>query len=429
MSFFVDRSLDPGSLPGPDDIHRQQLSNEIVFLGRANFNSPSVVIRGFLPAGGLKDPDDRLGLADFTALALMRGTAQNDFQAIYDRLESVGASLGYDAHTHTVSFSARALVEDLDLLLDLLAETLQAPTFPPEQVERLRVQLLTGLALRAQNTGDMASLTFDQIVYDGHPYSRPEDGYPETVQAIAREDLESFHRLHYGPQGMVIALVGAVDPERAFAKVQEALGGWLNPDQTEPPDLPAVRPLESTVTRRVTIPGKSQTDIILGTAGPRRRSPDYLAAALGNSVLGQFGLYGRIGDAVRERAGLAYYAYSGLSGGVGPGPWSVNAGVDPGNVERAIDLIRAEIAQFVTEPVTEDELRDSQSNFVGRLPLSMQSNGGVANALINLERYNLGLDYYWRYPDLVYAVTPEDVLEAARTYLHPERLAVAVAGP
>jgi zinc protease len=179
----------------------------------------------------------------------------------------------------------------------------------------------------------------------------------------------------------------------------------------------------------VDIPGKYQADLVIGAAGPERRSPDYLAAVLGNSVLGQFGMMGRIGDAVREKAGLAYYAYSSLTGGLGPGPWSVAAGVDPTNVDRAAELIRAEIARFVAEAIDEDELADVQSNFIGRLPLSLESNSGVAAALLNLERYDLGLDYYRGYPGAIQAITREQVLETARRYLDPDRLAVAVAGP
>ena len=116
-------------------------------------------------------------------------------------------------------------------------------------------------------------------------------------------------------------------------------------------------------------------------------------------------------------------------GGLGPGPWYISAGVDPANIERASSLIRQEIRHFTESAVSQEELSDSQANFIGRLPLSLESNGGVAAALINLERYQLGLDYYYRYEDLVRAVSPDEVLETARRYLDPDRLAVAIAGP
>lgn len=416
------------ALPGPEDITRTRLKNGITVLARSNFNSPSVFINGYLSAGSLFEPDAKLGLADFTASALMRGTARRDFQQIYDALESTGASLGFAGGTHTSGFSGKALSEDLDLLLELLGEALRSPVFPPEHIERLRALHLTGLAIRAQDTEAMASLAFDQIIYKDHPYSRPDDGYPETISSILREEIASFHRQYYGPHNLVIAVVGAVDAEQAVEKVANALGEWEKPAQPEPPALPLLRSLEKTVIQKVIIPGKSQADLVMGVPGPERRSPDFLAAALGNNILGQFGMFGRIGEVVREQAGLAYYAYSSLNGGIGPGPWSVAAGVDPGNVEQAVGLIREEIARFVNEPVSIEELTDSQANFIGRLPLSLESNAGVAGALINLERFELGLDYYQRYPELVKAITVEDVLMAAQHYLNPERLGIAVAG-
>ena len=417
------------SLPGADDITRTVLPNGLTILTRPNFNSPSVVISGYLGVGSLSDPDEKLGLADFTAGGLLRGTARRTFQEIYDALESAGASLGFDGGTHTTGFSGKALAEDLDLLLTLLAEALRQPTFPSDQIERMRARLLTGLAIRAQDTGEMASLAFEQIIYPGHPYSRPEDGYPETVQAITQEDLVAFHRSCYGPRGTVITVVGAVEPGQAIEKVTQILGDWSNPDQPDMVQLPPTGLPQEPLTRKVDIPGKYQSDLCIGAVGPRRRSPDYLPAALGNNILGVFGMMGRIGEVVREKAGLAYFAYSSLSAGMGPGPWSVTAGVDPANVEKAIDLIRSEIARFISEPISVEELSDSQANFIGRLPLSLESNNGVAGALVNLERYDLGLDYYRQYPDLVRAVTREQVLETARGYLAEDRLGAAVAGP
>jgi zinc protease len=118
-----------------------------------------------------------------------------------------------------------------------------------------------------------------------------------------------------------------------------------------------------------------------------------------------------------------------LNAGIGPGSWCVSAGVNPANVQKARELICREIGLFVENGISAEELADSQSNFIGRLPLSLESNSGVANALLNIERYDLGLDYYRSYPDLVRAVTPEQVLAAARKYLDPDRLAIAIAGP
>ena len=417
------------SLPGPDDTHRETLPNGITVLARSNFNSPSVVIAGYFDAGALFDPDEKLGLAEYTVAALMRGTKDRSFDEIYNALESVGASLGFNTGVHKSGFNGRSLAEDLPLLFDLLAEALTLPTFPKAEMEKLRAQLLTGLAIRAEDTGDMASMVFDEILFKGHPYSRPEDGYPETIQSIRRSDLVKFHREHYGPHGMVIAVVGAVKPEDAVRQVKRALGGWQVKDQQEPPEMPALKVLKKTVSRHHRIAGKSQSDLVIGTNGPMRRDPEYMPASLGNNILGQFGMMGRIGDVVREKSGLAYYAYSSMNAGIGPGSWEVSAGVSPENVKKASELIIDELKRFVQDGITAEELADAKANFIGRLPLSLESNGGIANALLNAERHNLGLDYYRRYADLVNEVTRDDVLATARKFIDPDKLAIAVAGP
>jgi zinc protease len=422
-------ALSTSSIPGEDDITRVVLKNGIVVLARENPNSQAVTLRGYYPAGSLFDTDAKLGLADFVADALMRGTAKREFQAIYDSLESVGAGFGFSSGTHNASFGGKSLAEDLPLLLELLSEGLRSPTFPDGQVEKLRAQLLTGLALRAQDTRDMASLYFDEMVYGDHPYARAEEGHPETIGAITVDDLVAFHSKHYGPRGMVVAIVGGINAFTAVEQVRATLEDWANSDQPDLPELPAWQPLSERVYKRHAIAGKSQSDLIIGTAGPSRFAPDFMAANLGNSVLGRFGLMGRIGDSVREKAGLAYYAYSSLGGGAGPSAWEVAAGVNPQNEQKATDLIFDELKRFTDELVTEEELSDSQSNYIGSMPLSLESNSGVADAMLSIERYGLGLDYYRTYPELVRSVTREQVRAAAANYLQIDKLAISIAGP
>jgi len=417
------------ALPGPNDIYREVLPNGITVLTRSNFNSPSVVISGYFNAGAIFDTDEKLGLADFVTSALMRGTKKRTFDKIYNELEAVGASLGFSSGVHRSGFHGRSLVEDLPLVLSLLSESLTQPSFPKLEMEKLRSQILTGLSIRAQDTGDMASMLFDEILFKDHPYARPEDGHPETIKRITRNDLVKFQREYFGPREMVIVIVGAVKAEEAVRQVKRALGGWQVKGQKEAPALPPLKLLKKTVSKSHRIAGKSQSDLIIGTNGPRRKDPEFMSALIGNSVLGQFGMMGRIGDVVREKSGLAYYAGSSLNaGGLGPGSWEVSAGVNPKNVKKASELIVSELKRFVDEVVTTDELADVQANFIGRLPLSLESNGGVANALLNIERHDLGLDYYQRYEGLIREVTRETILDSARKFIDPDKLVVVSAG-
>jgi len=267
------------------------------------------------------------------------------------------------------------------------------------------------------------------LAYPGHPYSIDSEGTPQTVRAITRDDLVDFYRRHFGPRGMILTIVGAVQAEEAVALVEKYFGDWSVPGQPAEPMLPPVAKPGTVLTRRVTMPGKIQSDLMLGAPGPARRHPQFMAARMANNILGAFGMGGRVGDSVREEGGMAYYAATALEGGLGPGPWYAYAGVNPINVDQAVELIVKEIRKFTTRKVTQQELDDNKTFFIGRLPLSLETNSGVAGSISMMEMHNLGLDYLQNYPALVEAVTREDVLEMAREFLSADHYALSIAGP
>lgn len=418
------------SLPNAENITRTTLSNGIIVLLRNNRHSSAISMAGYLPAGAAHDPMEKLGLADFVARALKYGTQEYDFQQIYYLLESCGANLGFSGSTHNTNFSGRALSEDLPMMLSLLRQTLEQPTFPAAEVAMLRDQMLTGLQIRAQDTRAEAAINFDHLLYgDDHPYGRPTDGFINTINNIAVEDLHAFHQSHYGPNGMVMAITGNIDPQATISTLEAALGDWVNDDQVPEliipePELPLQPQRKDAV-----IADKFQTDLIMGTPGPKRTSPDYLKAVVGNNILGQFGLMGRIGDVVRDQAGLAYHASTSLNATSIAGVWEVIAGVNPKNLERAIDLIKSELDRFRTTKVLSEELEDSRANLIGHLPISLESNAGVAYLLLRMERFNLGMDYLHTYIDELNATTAEDIQEIAQKYINFDQMVISSAGP
>ncbi len=417
------------SLPGPDDTLRQTLPNGITVLARENFASPAVVVQGYLTAGALDEPVELSGLADFTVDVMERGTRRRSFEELYETVESVGASFGFNSGGHSTGFGGKGLADQLPTLLDILSEVLREPTFPPDQVAKVRGELLTDLRERAHDTRSMASLMFNELAYPAeHPYHYPQSGYLETIQRITRENLVDFHRRYFAPQGAVIVIVGAVKAADALKAVQHAFGAWQGARPERSP-LPPAPPLAARAEGRVAIPDKTQSDVMLGWPGPARSSPDFMHCHLANTVLGIFGMMGRLGKVVREANGLAYYVYSQVQGGLGPGAWRVIAGVNPANVERAVDLSVQELRRMREERVPDEELADSQAYLTGILPLQLETNEGVAATLLNIERYDLGLDYLSRYTDLIKSVTPEEVQAAAQRWLDPDHFALAVAGP
>lgn len=417
------------SYPGPDNILRQRLPNGIVVLVYENFASETVVIDGIVRAGALVEQRQKAGLANFAAMLLMRGTEARTFEQIYEDLESVGASLGFSGGNHTTGFSAHCLAEDVDLVLELLSQSLREPTFPAEQVEQVRGQIVTSLQMRANDTRRTASLAFNELLYGDHPYGRSSLGYLDSIRQITRGDIAEFHASYYGPAEMIITIVGAISADSALNKVAALLGEWQRPEQKKLPDVPDAPRPDAIQRSFVDMPGKTQADIVLGLPGPRRSAPDYLDASLMNTILGVFGMMGRVGQSVRIEQGLAYYAYSRLQGGLGPAPWYASAGVAPANVEQAITTILSEVNRIQDELVSEEELSDSQAFRTGSLPVSLETNSGLANVIGDIELYDLGLDYLSRYPEMIRDITAERVQKAAQKYLSAEQLAIAVAGP
>lgn len=419
----------PFRLPSAETITRVELDNGIVLLVYRNPAVRSVVMYGSLRAGSVYEAHTRNGLASLTAASLMRGTRQRDFDAIYGTLEDIGADLSFGAGKHTVSFSGKALAEDLPVLVDVLSEVLRQPAFPVEPVNKLRAARLTDLNYSQYDSRYRAMRAFRQALYpENHPYHYATYGSLNTLPNLFAETLRDFHRRHYGPDGMVISVVGAIEPDEAVQIIRDKLEIWQNVNQPEPPTLPDIALPQTMKTVHVPLPGKTQASVVMGTIGPSRFAPDYNAAVLANSILGEFGLMGRIGDVIRERLGLAYYAYSRIEGGSGPGAWTVEAGVAPENVDLTLEKILEEVHHLVSEPVSDEDLADNQSYFTGRLPLRLENSSGIAATLLSLERYGLGLDYIVHYADRINSLTKDDLLRAARRYLDPERFVIAVAG-
>ena len=417
------------SIPGPQDITRHELPNGIMILVRENHASPSAVVSGYLTVGSYDEKDSQTGLAAFTATALTRGTVNRTFDQVFEQAESVGASIGVGAGEHRTSFRTKSLTEDLPMMMDILADVLRNPIFPPREVEKLRGQILTGLDMRADDTARMAALTFREQTYPkGHPYGRAVSGYKETISNLTRDDLASFYEGGFGPLGMLFVIVGGIETKQVIEQVENAFGDWEGPSYSRDP-LPAAPAPDKPVLKHVPIAGKTQTDIVLGYPGPARDDPAFLDALLCNTVLGVFGLMGRLGEKIREEQGLAYYSYSQVDGGSGPGPWRVIAGVNPADTDKAVESIRAEIRRIREEPIPDEELSNSQAFLVGSLPLRLETNGGVAGAIMQMELYDLGLDYLQRYSELINEITPTQTLSAAQKWLDPDAYVLATAGP
>jgi zinc protease len=261
-----------------------------------------------------------------------------------------------------------------------------------------------------------------------NPLGRRVAGDAATVSAIRRDDLAQFHRAHFAPSAVTAAIVGGI-PSFAAGRdlIAETFTGWSG--SAVPVPAVTMPPRRTSIAREsTTIPGKSQADVALGQPTISRLDPAFYALDVANLVLGRLGLMGRLGATVRDRHGLAYYVFSQLEPGREGSLWVSRAGVDPSNIDRAIDGIVGELTALRQSGVTADELSDAKSYLIGVLPLALETNDGVASMLLSIEYYGLGLDYVDRYPELIGNVGAEAVVAAARL-IDPEALVIGVARP
>jgi zinc protease len=416
---------------GPDTITRRVLDNGLTVLVYPNATTPSLVARLAVKGGAMYDPPDKAGLAAFTVRAMRRGTARRTFDQINEDTEGRGASVGVDAGKTLMDAGGRALKEDARFLLETMAEIVLWPSFPPEEIEKLRVQIRTSLIELENDTGSVADRAFRETVYpQGHPYYYRTSGYLETLDNISREDMQAFYRKYFRPERATLVVVGDVQPEEIVDHVRVLFGDWhSSPEEPEPYAIADPPSLQGVTTVYRHVPGKTQNDIVLGHPSLRRTDPDYYAFDLMNLLLGRIGLMGRLGKTVRDEQGLAYYVSSSFEAGLGAGPWAVRAGVNPANVHRAIDSIRREIERIRTEPIPREEVEGGKRYMTGVMPLRLETSDGLARAILEMELFNLGFDYISRYPDIIGALTPEDVSAVAARRLSPEHCAVAIAGP
>ena len=408
---------------------RRVLANGAAVVVREAHTTPAVSLNLSLDAGSVCDPAGAPGVAHFLARVLDRGTGRRSADEIAETCDGGGVTLAVHATRHTLSLGCTCLAEDFAAMVDLLADVLRDPLCPEPEVETRRRQILTAIRQDDDSPAARAVERLHRLLYgDGHPYGRRVKGTAASVEGIDRRALLDFHRARAAPAALSVVVVGDVAADAAADAVAAAFEGWqaaaAPPPELTPPPAASGRRREV-----VPMPGKAQVDLAYGFAAVARTDPTYHAHVLLANVLGQYGMGGRVGRSVRERQGMAYYAFAGFEADRIPGPLVIRAGVNAANVDRAVASIDEVVAEMGGGGVTEGELEDSRRYLVGSLPRTLETNAGTAAFLQNAERFWLGLDYDRRLPDLLGAVTRDDVNAAARALLDPERAAVAIAGP
>lgn len=414
-----------------DRVNRTELATGATLLLLENHATPTFSMRGSLRAGSYFEPLDKPGLAQITAEMLERGTNQRTKLELAGDLEAAGADLGLSADAFALNVGARALSKDLRLVMTALAEQLMDPAFPAEELEKLKQQTIAGIQEQQTDTRYRAYERFSNLLYEPrHPYhATPGEALVASIGSITVDDLRYFYQSRFGGRSLVLSMAGDVDPAEAAEIFRELFSDFAGPENIEITDNGGVLP----VTQRrevVLMKDKASVDVLLGLPAPLHRdAPDFYAASLANSALGESTLSSRLGMQVRDIEGLTYGINSRFrSPSLVAGAWYVGVTLNPNNVERAITSTLEVLRKYAEGGITPEELADQKSAAVGSFKVGMATNGGLARVMWNAEFFALGADFVDRYEQIVNTVSLDEVNAAIRKYFRPDELTIVIAG-
>jgi zinc protease len=401
------------------------LPNGLQVLVVLHHEQPAVSFRLIVKAGSAHEPADRPGVASFVASLLTLGTTTRSALEIANLIESAGGAIGAGS-ANELSFVNGAVIKDrTDEALGLVADVVRNPAFAPEEIERHRRQTLSAMQVGYDDPDYIAGAAFDRLVYGEHPYGRPGDGTPESVARIARDDLVAFHRTWFVPNNALLAIVGDLSADEAFAAAERAFGSWARRDV--PQTSMAAPPKPS---RRVVIidrPGSAQTEIRVGHIAIPRTSPDFVAFDLAVRILGGEGA-NRLFGVLRSERGLTYGASASLHAFKATGNLVAETDTRSAATAESLRLMVDEFARLQREPVRTAELRGAQDFLAGSFPLTIEAPGAIATQVLSHIFYGLDLSEIETYRDDVERVTPDDIQRVARQILRPDQLSIVLVG-
>jgi zinc protease len=400
-------------LPKPVALQCQRwvLNNGLVVLVTENPGADIVAARFLIDAGGRRDPLSQAGLSRLVAEVLTKGTATATARDIAAQVESTGSSLGADSTLDYFLLTLKTVSADFAALLKLAADLIQTPTFPEAELELERKLTLQAIRSRLEQPMAIAFQQLQQALHPDHPYGQPSLGSPESVAGLTRSDLCQFHSQHFRPEQAVLSISGNISASHALALVNELFLHWRS---VKPLSLKtSAHRFATQPVCRDTVRENQQSIIMLGYPAPAVQHPDCVALKLLHAYLCS-GLSSRLFVELREKRGLAYEVSGFYPTRLDPSHFVVYIGTAAENTATAQALLQSEMNRLSEQPLSTIELAATKSKLLGQYSLGKQTNHQIAHTFGWYEFLRLGLDYDRRFPDLIRAVTAEEIHQAAR---------------
>ncbi len=388
---------------------------------------PIVDIQIIFDAGSARN-GKKAGLAGLTNSLLDEGAGGLTADQISQGFDNMGANYGASAGYDSASISLRSLSDPalLEPALENLSRVLVKPDFPEGALTRQKNRALIGIRSKQQSPGALANDAFFAEVFKGHPYAVPSSGTEESISALLRNDVVGFHKSYYVTKNATIAIVGDLTKAQAKAMVEKLLKDL--PAGKKPQAIPAVQVLEEAAIVQIDHPSL-QTHILLGQTGLKRGDPDYFPLYVGNHVLGGGGMVSRLFAEIREKRGLSYGANSYFSPMRENGPFTASLQTRTDQTEEALSVLQEHLKIFINNGPTETELEASKKNITGGFPLRLSSNSKIIGYIGMIGFYGLPNDYLDTFNANVNAVTVDQIKDAFKRRLSPDKFVIVMVGP
>lgn len=403
---------------------------------KEDHNLPLVYLSAYFYGGSVNDKE-KLGISYLTSEMLERGSKHKDKYEISKLLDLYGSDIAFESNVETAKISLSSVTKSLDNSVSLLQEILQEPAFDPEELERLKTEVVAKLKQEDDYSQRIAQREISQIIYPaGHPYhTLSVDDRIKAIGSITIDDVKNFYYQNYNPKNILISIVGDLKEDKA-KQVIDQIFLHLNtktPEASSSNNRPSISSvdLKATIERSIIKNDKKQSEIVIAHSSPiDRMHPDFYPLLIANYALGGSSLSSRLGTAVRDEKGYVYNIRSNFQASLGAGMFSVTLGCNPKNVTNAISLTKEVVQKFLNEGITETELAVTKSYLTGSFAArNLASNHDIAETLAQMQVYNLGFDYIRNYSDIINSITLDQVNAAARKYIHPDKLSVVIVGP
>jgi len=422
-----DLNVDPIKLP---KITEKILKNGLTVVYVPHNELPVVEARILFVSGTLYNPLDKPGLTNFMGNMLSKGTETRNAQQLAEEIEYVGGSLESSGGNNTSYAHVSVLKKDLELGLELLSDIIINPSFPQEEIDREKMQLMSDFMASKDNASQIASRQWRKYVYGEHPYGAPTNGTPESIETLERDELVSMYNKVIVPSNAYLIITGDITPKSAGKLVKKYFGKWSG---NAKPEITVEQPVDGAGSEILIInkPDAVQTQIRAGyLIAPYNLGDDMYAFEVMDYLFASGGFSSRLMHRCRSELGLTYGIYGGLAPRIQRGAYTVSTSTKNDRTGEMIDEIYGIMNNCINDGFTEQELLDAKAYLTGSSPMGFETPAHLLSQIQSAILFDYGdpAAFYAKYRQGIADVTLDEINAMAKKYILPGKVRMVMVG-